>query len=414
MRDVLRRPDFRLLFAGLVASMTGESILLLALAIWVKDLTGSDGMAGATIFAVVAPMTLAPLIGWVVDRFRRRPFLIVANLVSAVVLTPLFAVDGRDDVWIIYAVAVAYGLSYIAVSAALQGLIKALLPEELLADANGALQTVRQGLRLGGPLLGAALYTAVGGAALAVVGAAGFVLAAIAITALRISEVRPERGAGGWLVEAAAGARHLVGEPALRRVVLGVALALLVVGFCESIIFAYVDQGLHRPPAFVGVIVTAEGIGGLLGGLAAARFVRRLGEVGAAGLGMLLFGAGFAGLIWPHLAVGFPAVVVAGFGLPLVVVSFSTIMQRRTPAELMGRAAAAADALINAPYSLSIGIGALLVSIVDYRVLFAVMAAGMGVVAAWLWAGRSLAAPAPAAAEAESPATPTAEPTPVP
>src|SRR5690606_40247267 len=104
---------------------------------------------------------------------------------------------------------------------------------------------------------------------------------------------------------------------------------------------------------------------------------------------ILLFGVGFAGLIYPHLAVGFPAVVVAGFGLPLVIVAFNTIMQRRAPSELMGRVAAAADALINAPYSLSIGVGAVLVSIMDYRVLFAVMAASMTVVAIWLWAGRS-------------------------
>lgn len=413
MRDVLRRPDFRLLFTGLVASMLGESVLLLALAIWVKDLTGSDGMAGATIFAIVAPMTLAPLVGWVVDRFRRRPFLIVANLVSAAVLTPLFAVSGRDEVWIIYTVAVAYGLSYIAVSAALQGLIKILLPEHLLADANGALQTVRQGLRLGGPLLGAALYTAIGGAALAAVGMAGFLLAASAVAALRLREARPRRTELHWLTEAAAGGKHLFREPALRRTVLGFALALLVVGFTESLIFAYVDQGLHRPPAFVGVVVTVQGVGGLLGGLAAARAVRRLGEIGAVALGVFLFGVGFLGIIYPHLALAFPAVAVAGFGLPLLIVGFNTLMQRRTPAELMGRTAAVADALINGPYSLSIGVGAVLVSIVDYRLLFALMAVGMMAAAGYLWAGRSLSAPAPGGSVG-GPATPAVEPTPVP
>lgn len=163
MRTVLRRPDFRLLFGGLLASMTAESILLLALAIWVKDLTGSDGLAGATIFAVVAPMTLAPLVGWFVDRYPRRPFFVAANLVTAVLLTPLFAVRDAGDVWLVYAVAALYGLSYIALSAALSGLIRQLVPVELLAEANGALQTVRQGLRLIGPLAGAALYTAIGG-----------------------------------------------------------------------------------------------------------------------------------------------------------------------------------------------------------------------------------------------------------
>lgn len=60
MRNVLRRQDFRRLFAGLFFSMTAESVLLLALAIWVKDLTGSDGMAGAAILAVVARWFSSP------------------------------------------------------------------------------------------------------------------------------------------------------------------------------------------------------------------------------------------------------------------------------------------------------------------------------------------------------------------
>lgn len=174
MRTVLRRPEFRLLFCGLLASMTAESILLLALAIWVKDLTGSDGLAGATIFAVIAPMTLAPLVGWFVDRHPRRPFFVLANLVTAVLLAPLFLVRDRADVWIVYAVAALYGLSHLALGAALSGLIRELVPVELLADANGVLQTVRQGLRLIGPLAGAGLYAAVGGAALAAVGVLGF------------------------------------------------------------------------------------------------------------------------------------------------------------------------------------------------------------------------------------------------
>src|SRR5690349_14979470 len=109
MRAVLRRPDFRLLFGGLFVSMTAESVLLLALGIWVKDLTGSDGLAGATFFALVAPTLLAPFLGFVVDRFRRRPFLVAANLFSALVLTPLFLVHDRAHIWIIYTVAALYG-----------------------------------------------------------------------------------------------------------------------------------------------------------------------------------------------------------------------------------------------------------------------------------------------------------------
>jgi MFS family permease len=394
VRNVLRRPDFRLLFGGLVASMIGESILLLALAIWVKDLTGSDGMAGATIFAIVAPLALAPVMGWIVDRFRRRQFLVVANLASAAVLTPLFAVRGRDDVWIIFLVGALYGLSYIAIVSALNSLIKQIVPDDLLADANGALQTVKQGLRLIGPLVGAALYTAVGGWAVAVVAAAGFLLAATAIGLLRVRETKPTPSQLHWLAEATSGMRHLAAEPALRRAVVGVALAVLVLGFTESLIFAYVDQGLHRPPGFVGVLVSVQGVGGLLGGLTAARVVRRFGEVGTTAIGILLFAAESVILAAPNLALAGIAMVSAGFGLPLAIVGFNTLMQRRTPAAILGRVSAATEALISGPQALSIAVGAILVSIVDYRLLFVMVGLVMFAAGAYLWRGRRLSSPA--------------------
>src|SRR4051812_24354996 len=55
MRAVLRRPDFRLLLAGVVAAMIGDSALVLALAIWMKQLTDSNALAGLAILTVVAP-----------------------------------------------------------------------------------------------------------------------------------------------------------------------------------------------------------------------------------------------------------------------------------------------------------------------------------------------------------------------
>jgi MFS family permease len=150
MRAVLRLPDFRLLFAGLSASMVVDALMLLVCAIWVKSLTGSSGAAGLVTLFIALPYVAAPLGGRLVDRFRRRPFLVVANLASALMLLPLLAVRTARDVWIIYLVAALYGLSSVTIAAALNGLLKELLADELLATANGVLQTVREGLRLGG------------------------------------------------------------------------------------------------------------------------------------------------------------------------------------------------------------------------------------------------------------------------
>ncbi|WFE42220.1 MFS transporter [Micromonospora sp. WMMD998] len=406
MRTVLRRPDFRLLFAAMVASMAAESILLLAPAVWVKDLTGSDGMAGATVFAVIAPMALAPLVGWVVDRYRRRPFFIVANLTAAVLLGPLLTVRDRDDVWVIYLVAGLYGLSSITVAAVLNGLIRQMLPPDLLGDANGALQTVRQGLRLIGPLAGAGIYAAVGGWLLTVLAMGGFLAAAAVVGLLRVDEgVSP--GAGRHLTTGlGAGLRHLAREAALRRALVGYGLGSLVMGFTESLIFAYVDQGLGRDAAFVAVLVLVQGIGGLIGGLFSAAVVRRLGELGALAAGVTFFGPAALALAYPRLWLGVVALLLAGVSLPLTMVGLHTLVQRRTPPGLLGRVTAASRALVSGPQAVSIGGGALLVGVFDYRLLFALvgvitMAAGL-----YLWRGRGLTPPGAGPARVPGPRRP--------
>ncbi|MEU5548748.1 MFS transporter [Micromonospora sp. NPDC047793] len=429
MRTVLSRPDFRLLFGGLLASMTAESILLLALAIWVKDLTGSDGLAGATIFVILAPRTLAPLVGWFVDRYPRQPFFVVTHLAMAVLLTPLFAVRDAGDMWIIYAVAALYGLSNLTVGAVLSRLIQELVPSDLLGEANGALQTARQGLRLVGPLAGAGLYAVLGGWVLAAVGMVGFLAAAAVVGTLRMAD-SPARAADPedcptvavtrvrrLSSELVAGLRHLAGEPALRRALVGYGLGSLVMGFTESLIFAYVDSGLRRDATFVGVLVTVQGIGGLVGGLCSPAVLRRLGELGTLAAGVAFFGPAALALAYPNLWLGFTAVLLAGLSLPLTLVGLHTLIQRRTPPELIGRVAAASEAVIRGPQAISVGVGALIVGVLDYRLVFVSIGLATLLAGGYLWGGRRLSPPAGPAARtrvpAPRPATEDRDPAPV-
>jgi MFS family permease len=390
MRAVLRRSEFRRLFVGMFASMVGDSALLLVLAIWVKTLTGSDGLAGATIFAVVAPALAAPVLGWFVDRYRRKPFLVGTLIATSVVLIPLLTVRDRHGVWVIYTVAVLYGVSMLLTSASLAALVKEILPEELLAQGNGALQTVRQGLRLVAPLGGAALFTVASARAVVIFCVSCLLIGSFAISRLTVREEPPALSRHRWSAEVVAGVRFLFGHPALRRSTIGLALAVTVLGMIESLIFAYVDEGLHRGPAFVSVFVCVQGIGGLTGGLIAAQVVFRLGEIGVTALGVFLFGAGFAALTRADLRLCFIAAILLGLGIPLALVGFNTLLQRVTPADVVGRVNSAADAVINTPQALSIAMGAILVSLVSYRLLFGLMGIAMAVAAAYLWSGRAL------------------------
>ncbi|MEZ5098118.1 MAG: MFS transporter [Nocardioides sp.] len=158
MRAAFRQPGFTRLFAATTTSMFGDSVMLLVLSMWVKELTGSNAQAGLTFFWMVLPSLVAPLLGGPIDRVRRRPLLVWGNVASAAMMLPLLTVRDGNDVWVVWAVAVLYGVSFIVLPAGLNGLLKELLPEDLLVDANASMQTVKEGFRLIGPLVGAGIY----------------------------------------------------------------------------------------------------------------------------------------------------------------------------------------------------------------------------------------------------------------
>lgn len=373
-RAVFAVPGFRRLFAGLSTSMLGDSLMLLVLSMWVKQLTGSNGMAGLTFLWMILPALFAPLIGMFVDRVRRRPFLVWGNLASALMVLPLLLVRQENDVWIIWTVAFFYGISFIALPAALNGLLKELMPDELLVDANSALQTVKEGYRLIGPLAGAGLFAWLGGGAVAVIDAASFVVAAVMIALIPVREQRPVREESHWWTEMTGGLRHLANDQLLRHTLIAFGMTLLVLGFSESSIYAITDA-FNKPVTFVGVIVSVQGVGAIVGGLTASAVTRRLAETGAIVLSLALMAASLGLIaIASSLAVVLVAVVPFGYSLPVMIVAFMTLLQRRTPSSLMGRASAGVEVVMGVPQSLSIAVGALLVTLISYHLIFATMA----------------------------------------
>ncbi len=375
MKAAFGQPGFRLLFTGLLASMVGDSLMLIVLAIWVKELTGSNGAAGLTFFFLAAPALFAPMLGVVVDRLRRRTLLFWGNLASAAAVLPLLLVHDRGDVWMVYAVAVLYGVSFIVLPAGLNGLLKEMLPEPMLVDANAALSTSKEALRLVGPLAGAGLFTWLGGGAVAMVDAATFMIAAAVIVLLRVHEDVPAREEVHFRDEVLAGVRHIRGDQVLLHTMIAVGVSLLVVGFMESAVFAMVDA-FDKPAGYVGVVVSVQGVGAIAGGLMSSTLIKRSGETTAIALSLTTFGVGLAicaASSW--LSVVFVGVVVLGYALPVFIVAFTTLLQRRTPNRLMGRVSAATDVVLGMPQALSIATGALLVSLISYREIYWISAA---------------------------------------
>jgi MFS family permease len=228
-----------------------------------------------------------------------------------------------------------------------------------------------------------------------VLDAATFVVAAALLAAMRVSEPRPEPCAERLRERFVAGARHLRVTTPLRRLTVACSVALLVIGFSETLTYEITGTGLHREPAFIGVLLTFQGIGAVVGAVTAASLVRRVGEIPAAGLGMLVFSLGTTLLMSGTLAVVLAGKILFGVGIPLIVVALFTLLQRTTPGPLQGRTYSAIEILVGTPQTVSIALGAVAVAFVDYRALLLVEATVVAAAGTWLLTRREQPVTAP-------------------
>jgi len=384
VRQLLARKDVRLLLAGQSLSMFGDWMMIIVLGIWMKTLTGSSSAAGLVFFVFALASLAAPLGGLVVDRLPKRRLMIVTHVALAGVMCLLLFVHDRGDVWLLYTVTALYGLGGDVFGAARSAMLKSMLPDELLGDANGALQSVREGLRLVAPLAGAGIYAAFGGPVVALVDAGTFIASAATLVALRFREPPPAPKEHRFLRELSAGLTHIARTPVLRQLSVGVGAALLAIGFDETLIFAVNSESLHRPPSFIGVLMSFQGVGAVVGGLTASRLLKRVGDVRLAGIGIFVFGAADGFLLVPHVGAIAGAAAGAGVGLVWAVVAIATAYQRRSPSHLQGRVSAAANMLFSVPQTISIALGAALITLIDYRVEIVIMTAAVLLAATYL------------------------------
>jgi len=384
VRALLANPRVRIYLGGQLFTLFGDTMLFLAMGIWVKTLTGSSAAAGLTFFFLAAPALLAPLAGMVVDRVRRRPLLVAVNLALAAAVLPLLLVHDADQLWLIYAVMLVYGAGNQVVASAQTALLPALVADEHLGQANSLLSLIRQGLRLIAPLIGAGLFAAAGARVVILADAATFLLAATGLVLIRVDEPAGEARTAGWWATLGEGVQYIRATPVLRQLVVAFTVGFAVIGLLETVAFA-VAAALGRPPAFLGVLVSAQGVGAVAVGLTAPPAMRRLGEGRLAAAGLLTCAAAIGALVLPVTAVAVTAMAVLGGGITATVIGANTLVQRRTPSRLLGRVDAAAEAAVTLPQTAFIGLGAALVAAVDYRVLLAGTAGLMLATGSWLF-----------------------------
>ncbi|MFF3853747.1 MFS transporter [Micromonospora sp. NPDC002575] len=351
----------------------GSSAMSLVAGIWLLDLTGSTSRAALAGLCVYAPVLAGPWLGGLLDRAPRRPLVMAVNLALAAVLLSLLTVRGADRAWLIYLTSCAYGISYVLIDAGETALLPAALSPAQLGNVNGWRSSAKEGMKLVAPLAGAGLYAWRGGHAVVLLSVALPVLVAVLYAAVRLRQPPPDpqterrRGSG-------AGLTVLLAQRATRVTVVLAAVSIAMSGFTTAANYAVVTEELDLPATFLGVLLSAQGAGSVVGGLGVGRLVARWSPVAVAVAGTTLFAFSCLARCLPWWPAMVAASVVAGIGLPWALVAAVTAVQTHTPAAMLGRVSGTANTAMFGPIVLAIPLGSAAVHLGDRVTLTAAAA----------------------------------------
>jgi MFS family permease len=293
--------DFLKLWAGQTVSELGSVVTRTAVPLVAVLVLGAGPWEMA--FLVVAASLAVLLVGLVagawVDRLRRRPLLIAADGVRAVLLLsiPFAALVGFLRMEQLYVVVFAEACLGALFDAAYPAYVPSLIGVERVVEGNSKLATSSSIAEIGGPGLAGALVQVVGAPIAILVDAISFVVSSISLLLIRSPEPdRPPRTATTPIrAEIAEGLQLVVRHRVLLPIALRSVLAHVAGSFYGVLYTLFLLQDLHLTPFLLGVVVSAGGVGALMGSFAAARVIARLGlgpaliwtAAGAAVLGVL-------------------------------------------------------------------------------------------------------------------------------
>jgi Na+/melibiose symporter-like transporter len=386
------------LWAGQTISQFGSTITREALPYTAILVLGASplqmGLLGA---AGAAPLLLLGLFAGVwIDRVRRRPLMIAADIGRALLLlsVPVAYLLGWMRIEQLYVVAALAGVLTVFFDVAYQSSLPGLVQREHLLEGNSKLGLSDSVAEIAGTPLGGLLVQLVSGPITLLLDALSFVFSAFMLRRIRAEEeppAPPEQHQHVWH-DLSTGLRAIWANPLLRAMAGTSTIQSFFGWFFGAIYGLYAIRVIGMGTAMLGITVAFGGVGALLGALLVRPATRRFG-LGPTIVGGLLISSAMSFGTW--LAGGLPAIAV-----PLMIsvqlisdgastvaqIDQTSLRQTITPNNMLGRVNASMDVLGRGIGTLGLLVGGLLGELIGLRSTVAVAALGGLLGCAWiLW-----------------------------
>lgn len=262
--------NYRLYFIGQAFSHIGNWMQTVALGWLVLEVTGSGSALGAMLAFRFAPLLLgAPFAGTLVDKMDKRTLLYATQWVACFLALGMSALIFADvvQVWMLYVAAVAFGMVDAVDRPLRQTFVHEMVGPAQLRNAVTLSSTEANVARAIGPLFAGVLIATVGIAFCFFANALSFVVVVFFLTRMRSEEFHRETPQSGGATDMLSGLRYVASMPVIRNILIMMAvIGTLSYEFQVSLpIFA--QQTFAGNAADYAALLTAMGIGSVMGGL---------------------------------------------------------------------------------------------------------------------------------------------------
>jgi MFS family permease len=336
----LRHRNYRLFWSGQALSVVGTWMQSVALYWLMYRLTASPFLLGLTGVALSLPILCFSLVGGVIaDRVDRRRLVRTTqalNLVQAVGLAA-YVSFAHPVPAVLLALALANGVINAFDFPARQSFLSELVPVADLPNAIALNSMVFNGARLIGPAVAGVVLMRAGEAPCFWLNAVSYVPLLWNLGRIRL-EPRPRGPHDPVLATLLDGVRYAYRTPRIRHLLVLIGLAGTL-GFQYAVLMpVFADALLKAGARGYGLLMSAAGLGAVLGTLTLTGLRGRAALGGALFLGLTAFGAGlvafsYSRALWLSLGVSF----VVGFGMILFAATSNTLLQITVLDEFRGR-----------------------------------------------------------------------------
>lgn len=342
--DITAKRGLRALLASTGVSTIGDGAFLAAAPLAAAAVTRDPAAIAMVAAAETLPwVIIAPFAGVFVDRWPRRTTMIMADALRGIAVAALAVLVAISTASVPMIAACAFMIitGMVFHSAAAEAIIADITErdEHTLHTINGRMQSATTaGRQLLGPPAGSWSYTVAAWLPFAA-DAISFMLSAALLWFVPRRDIQTPARDGIWSAMRE-GAAYLIRHPKLRllAVLTGAANLSISAGLATLVLYATDSGGLSISEARYGLLIAGMAVGGLLGGLCAARVLRRVGDRTVFVAGLLAEAVAWLVILTARDAlIAGAGICVIGFTVALKSVVIIGTRQRLVPTELLGR-----------------------------------------------------------------------------